>query len=91
MLQAWKFAAAAALSAVTIEPVGACTRALYVADNGLVITGRTMDWAEDMHTDLWAFRAASRGTAPAERVRRNGRLNTAASSQRATTSGRPTE
>ena len=28
---------------------------MYVAENGLVITGRSMDWAEDMHTNLWAF------------------------------------
>jgi choloylglycine hydrolase len=33
----------------------ACTRVLYVGDNGLVITGRGMDWEEDMETNLWAF------------------------------------
>ena len=37
------------------EPTGACTRALYVGDGNLVITGRSMDWAEDMHTNLWVF------------------------------------
>lgn len=40
---------------VSIAPALACTRAIYVAENGLVITGRSMDWAEDMHTNLWAF------------------------------------
>ncbi|MCX5493146.1 linear amide C-N hydrolase [Kaistia dalseonensis] len=38
-----------------LQPAAACTRALYVSDDGLVITGRSMDWAEDMHTNLWAF------------------------------------
>ena len=46
---------AGAIGAASVAPALACTRALYVAENGLVITGRTMDWAEDMHTNLWAF------------------------------------
>ena len=53
-----KFAAAVtaiAVGAASVAPAIACTRALYVAENGLVITGRSMDWAEDMHTNLWAF------------------------------------
>jgi hypothetical protein len=28
---------------------------LYVGDGGLVITGRSMDWGEDMHSNLWLF------------------------------------
>jgi hypothetical protein len=32
-----------------------CTRALYVGHDGTVITGRSMDCAEDMGTNLWAF------------------------------------
>ena len=48
-------ATAVALAAGSVAPAAACTRALYVADNGLVITGRSMDWDEDMHTNLWAF------------------------------------
>ena len=34
-----------------------CTRAMYLGDNNLVITGRSMDWGEDMQTDLWVFPA----------------------------------
>jgi penicillin V acylase-like amidase (Ntn superfamily) len=34
---------------------GACTRVLYVAKDGTVITGRGMDWAEDMHSNLWVL------------------------------------
>jgi len=44
-----------AISTVATKPAMTCTRALYVAENGLVITGRTMDWVEDMHTNLWVF------------------------------------
>jgi penicillin V acylase-like amidase (Ntn superfamily) len=33
----------------------ACTRALYVGDDHTVITGRTMDWKEDMRTNLWVL------------------------------------
>lgn len=35
----------------------ACTRAVYLGSDDVVITGRSMDWAEDMRTDLWAFPA----------------------------------
>jgi penicillin V acylase-like amidase (Ntn superfamily) len=35
----------------------ACTRTLYVGDDGLVITGRNMDWKEDMASNLWIFPA----------------------------------
>src|SRR5262245_30612781 len=34
-------------------PAETCTRALYVGKDGLVITGRSMDWGEDMHSNLW--------------------------------------
>src|SRR5262245_60275979 len=47
----------AALCTSLAEPASACTRALYVADDGTVLTGRNMDWAEDMGSNLWAFPA----------------------------------
>lgn len=34
-----------------------CTRALYVSDDNLVVTGRNMDWKEDMATNLYLFPA----------------------------------
>jgi len=37
------------------QPALACTRVLYVGQDGTVITGRSMDWAEDMHSDLWVL------------------------------------
>lgn len=33
----------------------ACTRALYHGPEGMVATGRTMDWAEDLHTNIHIF------------------------------------
>ena len=33
----------------------ACTRALYKGNDNVVITGRSMDWTEDMRSNLWVF------------------------------------
>jgi len=44
-----------ALSIASAGPAETCTRALYVGKGGLVITGRSMDWGEDMHSNLWVF------------------------------------
>ena len=35
----------------------ACTRVTYVGPDGMVITGRSMDWMVPIHTNLWAFPA----------------------------------
>jgi choloylglycine hydrolase len=35
--------------------VFACTRALYVAKDGTVIVGRSMDWGEDMASNMWVL------------------------------------
>ena len=45
------------LSALLGAPTAgtACTRVLFTAPDGTVITGRSMDWAEDMRSNLWAF------------------------------------
>lgn len=40
---------------VAVPSVEACTRALYVGDDGTVITGRSMDWSEDMQSNMWAM------------------------------------
>ncbi len=39
----------------TISPATACTRALYTGTDNTVITGRSMDWSENMRTNLWVF------------------------------------
>lgn len=41
--------------ALPILPSDACTRAVYLGEDDLVVTGRSMDWAEDMFTNLWVF------------------------------------
>lgn len=35
--------------------VQACSRVYYETANGTFLTGRTMDWAEDLKSDMWAF------------------------------------
>jgi penicillin V acylase-like amidase (Ntn superfamily) len=53
------FAAALATVAGTglAKTAEACTRILYQGADNLVVTGRSMDWAEDMKSELWVFPA----------------------------------
>ena len=44
----------AALSLMSIQPVEACTRAVYLGPEQLVITGRTMDWKEDIMSNIYS-------------------------------------
>jgi len=46
---------AAAVLATSVAPVAACTRELYVAKDGTVIVGRSMDWGEDMASNMWVL------------------------------------
>jgi choloylglycine hydrolase len=48
-------AAAVAATVVAMPAVEACTRAVYLGSDGLVITGRNMDWVEDMSSNMWVF------------------------------------
>ena len=48
------FVAATLVSAGQGRP-DACTRALYVAKDGTVIVGRSMDWGEDMMSNMWVL------------------------------------
>lgn len=63
-------------------PALPCTRALYTGAEGTVITGRSMDWKEDMHSELWAFprgiaRTGQAGPASATWTSRYGSVITA--------------
>ncbi len=40
---------------VFVAPADACTRAVYFGKENQIVTGRTMDWTEDMQTNLWVF------------------------------------
>ena len=39
----------------TVQNSLACTRIVYKGLNGLVLTARSMDWQEDLPTNLWIF------------------------------------
>jgi len=36
-------------------PTDACTRAVYLGPNGTVVTARSMDWKEDIQSNIWVF------------------------------------
>jgi penicillin V acylase-like amidase (Ntn superfamily) len=59
MNSAYRNPLAAAVAATFLSanpgPTEACTRALYVAEDGTVIVGRSMDWGEDMHSNMWVL------------------------------------
>ncbi|NET26655.1 linear amide C-N hydrolase [Okeania sp. SIO1I7] len=45
-----------AILAITVAPAAqACTRAVYKAGDARIVTGRTMDWYEDLYSDFWVF------------------------------------
>jgi hypothetical protein len=54
------FIAAAIVVALAVHGAAACTRTLYVGADNTVITGRNMDWMEDMASNLWVFPAGMR-------------------------------
>jgi penicillin V acylase-like amidase (Ntn superfamily) len=43
------------VAAAHVSSTDACTRAVYFGKEGQTVTGRSMDWAEDMQSNLWAF------------------------------------
>ena len=47
--------AAAVVVSASPAPAEACTRALYVSRDGTVIVGRSMDWGEDMMSNMWVL------------------------------------
>jgi choloylglycine hydrolase len=49
--------AAALLAGSALVPALSCTRTLYVGDDHTVLTGRNMDWKEDMRSNLYLFPA----------------------------------
>ena len=38
-----------------MQSASACSRAVYFGQEGQTVTGRSMDWLEDMQTNLWIF------------------------------------
>lgn len=50
-----EFCLVAFFASSSILTVHACTRVVYLGQDNTVITGRSMEWAEDMGTKLWIF------------------------------------
>lgn len=48
---------AAAVAAASLLPSEAesCTRVMYKGSGSIILTARSMDWVEDIRTDLWIF------------------------------------
>ena len=47
--------ALAALFSLGIQQADACTRATYIGPDNMVITGRTMDWKEDIMSNIYVL------------------------------------
>lgn len=43
------------LSIFTAEQICACTRVVYHGNDGVVLTGRTMDWRDNLMSNMWIF------------------------------------
>ena len=51
-----RLAAASSLAFLALaSPTFACTRAVLKTDDGTVLTGRSMDWMQDIDNNLWVF------------------------------------
>lgn len=38
---------------MSVQKADACTRAVYIGPDNMVITGRTMDWKEDIMSNIY--------------------------------------
>lgn len=76
--------------AAAVAPALACTRAVYLGDNGDVITARSMDWKVDVATNLYVLPRGIARTGQAYRSRWPGRRAMARSWPPATTCRPPT-
>lgn len=45
----------ASLAMSMMQSASACSRAVYFGQEGQTVSGRSMDWLEDMQTNLWIF------------------------------------
>ena len=72
------------------QPAEACTRLVYLGPDGNIITARSMDWKNDVATNLWVLPRGIKRNGQAGPTPSNGRPSTAASSRPDTTSRPPT-
>lgn len=40
---------------MSVQKADACTRAVYIGPDNMVVTGRTMDWKEDIMSNIYVF------------------------------------
>ena len=52
-ITAWCLAGLLGGAAFVAPEAEACTHAVYLGPNNMIVTGRTMDWREEMPTNLW--------------------------------------
>ena len=43
------------ISLISHQQLNACTRIVYQGPNGTIITARSMDWNEDIMSNIWIF------------------------------------
>lgn len=53
----FRFLLLPAMALLSLNPAHACSRVVYQGPKGTIITARSMDWNEDMKTNLWIFPA----------------------------------
>ena len=46
---------ASVIGSMSIGQSVACSRVMYSGPSNVVVTGRSMDWMEDMRANLWAL------------------------------------
>ena len=51
----WNALIVVCLLASPVTSAFGCTRAVYLGKDGQIVTGRTMDWIEDMKSNIWIF------------------------------------
>ncbi len=54
-LFAIRIALFAAMAIAVVPNADGCTRAVYFGKNGQIVTCRSMDWSEEMQSNLWIF------------------------------------
>lgn len=54
--------ALAGMLAINFQSSEACTRAVYIGSDNLIVTGRTMDWKEDIMSNIYVFPRGIRRT-----------------------------
>lgn len=50
-----KFVVLAFFLAINVFDAKPCTRVVYTGKDGLIVTGRTMDWKTKMYSNIWVF------------------------------------